>query len=80
MQGWRGEVSAVDEEKNKRILEVLKEKGVEWENERNPPMALETRTGSGTTGFLESLSVSLTGSLLHLPLLKRENKVTSDVH
>ncbi|CAG0902774.1 unnamed protein product [Darwinula stevensoni] len=43
--------------------------GVDWEPKHRPPVALKIR--SKGVGLLESLSVSLTGSLLHLPLLKK---------
>ncbi|CAG0896696.1 unnamed protein product [Darwinula stevensoni] len=67
--GLAGEVPAVSKEKSEEILKVLKQSGVEW-HERYPPVALKTRTGSGAAGFLETMSLLLTGSLLHLPLLK----------
>ncbi|CAG0892146.1 unnamed protein product [Darwinula stevensoni] len=50
----------------KVILGILREKGVEWVSEEHPPVPLKTRSG----GFLESLSLSLTGTLLHLSLLQ----------
>ncbi|CAG0888478.1 unnamed protein product [Darwinula stevensoni] len=68
--GLEGEVPAVDIEKSEKILKVLKQNGVEW-HERYPPVALKTRTGSGAAGFLETMSLLLTGSLLHFPLLKK---------
>ena len=60
---------AVDREKNKTILNILKQKGVEWNDEYHP-VAMKTRAESGAAAFLEIISLSLTGSLLHLPLLK----------
>ncbi|CAG0901456.1 unnamed protein product [Darwinula stevensoni] len=66
----KGEVPAVSKEKSEEILKVLKQSGVEW-HEGYPPVALKTRTGSGAAGFLETMSLLLTGSLLHLPLLKK---------
>ncbi|CAG0900106.1 unnamed protein product [Darwinula stevensoni] len=67
-----GEVPQFHGEKLERILKVLKEKGVEWRDD-SEPVALKTRTESGTTGFLETMSLLLTGSLLHLQLLKGDS-------
>ncbi|CAG0888059.1 unnamed protein product [Darwinula stevensoni] len=72
---WPGEVPTVDKETSKNVLKVLRENGVVWD-EKSPPVILDTRPpGNISTGFLESLSVSLTGSLLHLPLLKQYGKL-----
>ncbi|CAG0895466.1 unnamed protein product [Darwinula stevensoni] len=68
--GEEGEASRVDEGIGNRILAILKQKKVEWMDEDYPPIPLEVgRMGSGS-GVLESLSLSLTGSLLHLSLLQ----------
>ncbi|CAG0881007.1 unnamed protein product [Darwinula stevensoni] len=63
------EVPPADEEKINRIREILRERGVKWEDEYTPPVPLRTSKEAG--GVLDSLSLFLTGSLLHLPLLKK---------
>ncbi|CAG0894940.1 unnamed protein product, partial [Darwinula stevensoni] len=50
------------------ILQELKENGIEWDEEY-PPVPL--RANNGTQGVMEALSIYLTGSLMHLPVLKR---------
>ncbi|CAG0888969.1 unnamed protein product [Darwinula stevensoni] len=64
----KGEVPAVGGERKKRILELLQRKGVQWKDKDKPPVPLDMEYG--VEGFLQGLSVILTGSLLHLPLLK----------
>ncbi|CAG0900742.1 unnamed protein product [Darwinula stevensoni] len=66
--GYPGEAPAVSSERNKGITDFLKERGVEWEPAQSPPVALEVRSGGGG-GVLDSLSLAVAGSLLHLPLL-----------
>ncbi|CAG0889773.1 unnamed protein product [Darwinula stevensoni] len=67
--GEDGEVPRVDEEKRKRILDKLRQSGVEWE-EDYLPTPLEMKGMKKGCGVLESLSLTLTGSLLHLSLLE----------
>ncbi|CAG0893750.1 unnamed protein product [Darwinula stevensoni] len=62
-----GSVTQADEEERKKILEILLQMRVKWEDEKLPPVPLKM---SGEGGVLESLSLSLTGSLLHLSLLQ----------
>ncbi|CAG0882040.1 unnamed protein product [Darwinula stevensoni] len=62
-RGSPGAVPEAPEKQKDEILSELKRKGLEWD--KDPPIPLETG------GVLESLSVSLTGSLLHLPHLQR---------
>ncbi|CAG0885651.1 unnamed protein product [Darwinula stevensoni] len=49
-------------------LEFLEQRGVEWEPKVGHPIALNIQ--SSGIGLVESLSIALTGSLLHLPLLR----------
>ncbi|CAG0902678.1 unnamed protein product [Darwinula stevensoni] len=65
---YTGEVPTIDFEERDRIVEILREQDVQWNKVRHPPVVLETWKSTG--GLLESLSLSLTGSFLHLPLLK----------
>ncbi|CAG0898066.1 unnamed protein product [Darwinula stevensoni] len=66
---WGGNPGeALQTEERKEIIKNLELQGVDWEPKHRPPVALKIR--SKGVGLLESLSVSLTGSLLHLPLLK----------
>ncbi|CAG0882781.1 unnamed protein product [Darwinula stevensoni] len=67
--GCEAEVPHVNDDNQRAIFEMLKEKGVKWEPEQRPPVALKGQ--SNGVGFLESLSLTFTGSLLHLPLLKK---------
>ncbi|CAG0897331.1 unnamed protein product [Darwinula stevensoni] len=62
-----GSVTQADEEERKKILEILLQMRVKWEDEKLAPVPLKM---SGEGGVLESLSLSLTGSLLHLSLLQ----------
>ena len=65
--GFKGEVPAIGGERKKRILDHLKRTGIEW----NDKISIEpVDMGNGVEGFLKGLSVILTGSLLHLPLIK----------
>ncbi|CAG0905535.1 unnamed protein product, partial [Darwinula stevensoni] len=67
---WKGEVPVTDDKTE--IQENLRLRGVEWENADYPPFPMETKTkDSRAGGVLESLSVYLTGSLLHLSLLRK---------
>ncbi|CAG0890581.1 unnamed protein product [Darwinula stevensoni] len=66
---WAGEAPQVKDEKKKEIIASLKKNGVQWEPEKWPPVPLDTQ--SSGVGLLESLSLTLTGSLLHLPLLRK---------
>ncbi|CAG0886453.1 unnamed protein product [Darwinula stevensoni] len=68
--GNPGEVSQIGD--GKRIIEFLGLRGVKWEPMYWPPVPLKVR--SKGTGLLESLSIVLTGSLMHLPLLKKRLK------
>ena len=67
---WRGEVPEVREEEKKKILEFIKSSGVEWKNEEYPPVPLDIGNKRTKSGVPEALSLALTGSYLHLPLLK----------
>ncbi|CAG0886539.1 unnamed protein product [Darwinula stevensoni] len=62
-RGSPGAVPEAPEKERDEILSELERMGLEWD--KDPPIPLETE------GVLEALSVSLTGSLLHLPHLKR---------
>ncbi|CAG0882330.1 unnamed protein product [Darwinula stevensoni] len=64
---WPGEALLVEHPTT--ITDFLKMNGVQWETKKWPPVPLKTQ--SSRLGILESLSLALTGSLLHLPLLKR---------
>ena len=64
---WPGEAPQVKDEKNRGIIQLLEKNGVQWEPKKYPPVALEIQ--SEGVGLLESLSLTLTGSLLHFPLL-----------
>ncbi|CAG0899546.1 unnamed protein product, partial [Darwinula stevensoni] len=57
---------------HEQIQKILRERGVEWKNEKNPPIPLQTKVGSGAKGVFESLSIAITGSLLYLPLLQKK--------
>ncbi|CAG0885307.1 unnamed protein product [Darwinula stevensoni] len=71
--GFDEEVPRIDEGNMEKILQILKQNGVEWDIEDYPPVPLDIqRIEDGSSGVLESLSVALTGSLLHLPLLQRK--------
>ncbi|CAG0899886.1 unnamed protein product, partial [Darwinula stevensoni] len=67
--GLPGEASRVELKKHWEITGFLERKGVQWEFGSRPPVALDIQCDGG--GLLESLSLCLTGSLLHLPLLKK---------
>ncbi|CAG0890886.1 unnamed protein product [Darwinula stevensoni] len=67
--GDEGEVPKVDEDRRKSILQIVKQNGVEWKNGDDLPVALETRC-TIASGVFAALSLSLSGSLLHFPLLK----------
>ncbi|CAG0887865.1 unnamed protein product [Darwinula stevensoni] len=71
--GFKGEVPEVEEKEQKKILKIIKRRGVEWKDEFIPPVALDIRHNSKGSGVLEALSLALTGSYLHLPLLKANN-------
>ncbi|CAG0879392.1 unnamed protein product, partial [Darwinula stevensoni] len=68
--GLLGEVPELHEEKKKKILENLRKMGVEWEDEDNPPVPLRMGDMKASSGILASLSLSISGSLLHLPILQ----------
>ncbi|CAG0896690.1 unnamed protein product [Darwinula stevensoni] len=65
---YEGGVSRIRGDERRKIIEILKQKGVKWEDEDYPPVVLRTERNGG--GTLVSLSLSLTGSLFHFPLLK----------
>ncbi|CAG0898304.1 unnamed protein product, partial [Darwinula stevensoni] len=67
--GNPGEAPEIGDERRREIIELLERKGVKWEPKHSPPVALDIRGIGG--GLLESLTLTLTGSLLHLPLLKK---------
>ncbi|CAG0889656.1 unnamed protein product [Darwinula stevensoni] len=66
--GDPGEVAQL--QYSETVIEILQQSGLEWDSRAFPPVPLETERRNGGRGLLESLSLILTGSLLHLPLLK----------
>ena len=62
-----GAITQADDGERERILKILLRWGVKWDDEMSPPVPLKMHEGGGV---LESLSLSLTGSLLHLSLLR----------
>ncbi|CAG0889553.1 unnamed protein product [Darwinula stevensoni] len=69
---WAGEVPRASAQNSiqetNEITKFLEEKGVKWKPKKWPPVPLNTQ--SSGVGLLESLSLVLTGSLLHLSLLQ----------
>ncbi|CAG0903412.1 unnamed protein product, partial [Darwinula stevensoni] len=70
-----GEVAGVDALQRERVLQILSQNGVEWEVADHPPAVVEVTESGG--GVLESLSLFLTGSLLHYSFMKPNSSSTS---
>ncbi|CAG0900763.1 unnamed protein product [Darwinula stevensoni] len=65
------EVPQFEGKETERILQILTQKGVKWMYKNFPPAPLDIKKiVKGSSGVLESISISLTGSLLLLPLLQ----------
>ncbi|CAG0896244.1 unnamed protein product [Darwinula stevensoni] len=62
-----GAVPQTEDQESDEVRDQLRQKGLEWNYQTDTPVPLKT---SGRGGVLESLSLCLTGSLLHLSLLQ----------
>ncbi|CAG0896247.1 unnamed protein product [Darwinula stevensoni] len=63
-----GAVPQTEDQESDKARDQLRQKGLEWNYQTDTPVPLET---SSRRGVLESLSLCLTGSLLHLSLLQK---------